>query len=154
MWPPEIDIMELLGSDPTTYYMSQHWGAPTSPGLAAWQYTGPDFSAGFHTFAVEWQPGVIRWLLDGQVLVTSTYNVPDVPMYLILNTAVGGNWPGNPTDQTVFPQYHDVDYVRVYRDASPGPAGAQVAGTPQPAENKAVPAVRPPTRRLPPNRTS
>ena len=118
--------MELLGNDPTTYYMSQHFGTATNHGMYSWQYTGPDFSADFHTFAIEWQPGVIRWLLDGQVLTTSTSNVPDVPMYLILNTAVGGTWPGNPDGTTVFPQYHDIDYVRVYRDATPSTAARLV----------------------------
>jgi beta-glucanase (GH16 family) len=38
-----------------------------------------------------------------------------MPFYIILNTAVGGAWGGNPDGKTVFPQYHYIDYVRVYR---------------------------------------
>ena len=53
-WPPEIDIMELLGHQPNTVYMTNHWGV--WPNNANWStpFTGPDFSAGYHTFAVEW----------------------------------------------------------------------------------------------------
>ena len=37
----------------------------------------------------------------------------DAEWYLILNTAVGGGWPGLPSSATVFPAYHRIDYVRV-----------------------------------------
>ncbi len=40
--------------------------------------------------------------------------MPQKPFFLILNTAVGGDWPGNPDETTVFPQYHEIDYVAVY----------------------------------------
>jgi beta-glucanase (GH16 family) len=45
----------------------------------------------------------------------STDGIPHAPHYLILNTAVGGSWPGNPDSTTTFPQYHDIDYVRVFQ---------------------------------------
>lgn len=115
-WPPEIDIMELLGHDPYTVYMTNHWGDATSAGHK-WQggnYKGPDFSADFHTFAVEWDESKIVWYVDGTMRYISTNGVPHEPFYIILNTAVGGDWPGNPDETTVFPQYHDIDYVRVY----------------------------------------
>jgi beta-glucanase (GH16 family) len=47
-------------------------------------------------------------------------NVPKEPFYIILNTAVGGIMPGNPDATTVFPQYHEIDYVRVYAKEIPG----------------------------------
>jgi beta-glucanase (GH16 family) len=114
-WPPEIDIMELLGHDPNTVYMTNHWG--TSSADHYWNskgYTGPDFSADFHTFAVEWDSEKIVWYVDGVMRYVSANGVPHEPFYIILNTAVGGDWPGNPDETTVFPQYHDIDYVRVY----------------------------------------
>ncbi|KPQ41012.1 MAG: Glycosyl hydrolase family 16 [Candidatus Methanoperedens nitroreducens] len=74
----------------------------------------PDFSSDYHTFAIEWQPGLIRWIIDGKERFRSTLYVPDIPMYLYLNTAVGGNWPGDPDSTVVFPQYYYIDYVRVY----------------------------------------
>lgn len=116
VWPPEIDIMELLGHDPKTVYMTNHWGDATSEGHK-WQgigYTGPDFSQDFHVFAAEWSADEIVWYVDGVMRYRSVQGIPHLPMYVILNTAVGGDWPGYPDDTTVFPQYHDIDYVRVY----------------------------------------
>jgi beta-glucanase (GH16 family) len=115
IWPPEIDVMELLGHQPTTVYMSHHWGPPTAVGTQTTAFTGPDFSAGFHTFAVEWFPERMDFFVDGVLRARHTQNVPRNPMYLIINTAVGGNWPGLPDETTVFPQRMEVEYARVYR---------------------------------------
>ena len=37
------------------------------------------------------------------------------PFYIILNIAVGGNWPGKPDDTTLFPAIMSVDYIRIYK---------------------------------------
>ena len=111
----ETDILELLGQDPTTAYIAQHSaGYPRSFCTA----TGVDFSAGFHTFTMEWDPGKIVWLVDGVQHCLITVGVSNVPMYLIMNTYVGGSWPGPPDRTTVFPQYTDFDYVRIYTRSS------------------------------------
>ncbi len=119
-WPPEIDIMELLGHEPTRVYMTHHWGTWPDVRSNGGSYSGPDYSAGFHTFSVEWSPSRLDWRVDGVLRFTSSTNIPHEPFYIILNTAVGGNWPGNPDGTTVFPQYHEIDYVRVYAPADPG----------------------------------
>lgn len=122
-WPPEIDIMELLGHDPNSVYFSNHWGVyPQSYNWQTTQYTGPDFSADFHTFAVDWWPDRLEWYIDGVRRVTHNQNVSSLPFFVILNTAVGGNWPGNPNGSTVFPQFFYIDYVRAYQPlyVSPG----------------------------------
>lgn len=115
-WPPEIDVFEVLGHKPDIVYMTNHFttilgGATFKQGF----YKGEDSSKDFHTYAVEWEPGIIRWYIDGVERFRSTQGVPNKPMYIIINNAVGGNWPGNPDDTTVFPQYYDIDYVRVYK---------------------------------------
>jgi len=120
-WPPEIDIMELLGHEPTRVYMTHHWGSWPNVERDGGSYSGPDYSAGFHEFAVEWTPTRLDWEVDGVLRFSSTRNVPREPFYIILNTAVGGDWPGNPDPSTVFPQHHEIDYVRVYTLADPGP---------------------------------
>lgn len=120
-WPPEIDIMECLGDDPYTVYGTVHWGVWPNNSWAGGEYRGPDYSEDFHTFAVEWEEGEIRWYVDDTLYLRATNHIPQEPFYIILNTAVGGNWPGNPDETTVFPQYHDIDYVRVY--------GKEIAGT-------------------------
>lgn len=124
VWPPEIDVFEMLGHDTRKIYMSNHWKCEnpikaTASCFYQSEYTIsdlnlPDFSSEYHTFAIIWEPGLIRWIIDGNERSRSTLFVPDIPMYLYLNTAVGGNWPGNPDSTTVFPQYYYIDYVRVY----------------------------------------
>jgi beta-glucanase (GH16 family) len=117
-WPPEIDIMEMLGDDPHKVYTTLHWrdqeGHHFTKGDPC---EGPDYSLDFHTFAVEWEPGVLRWYVDDKCNLKWEKDVPDKPFYIILNTAVGGpkSWPGPTDESTVFPQYHDIDYVRVFQ---------------------------------------
>ncbi len=120
-WPPEIDILELLGHEPNTIHMSTHWG-PLPPGVSPWDvgqtatghFSGSDFTKDFHVFSLEWYPDSLRWLIDDTVRFSSTRGIPHEPMYLIMNTAIGGFWPGSPDESTVLPQYHDIDYVRFY----------------------------------------
>ncbi|HET9983893.1 MAG TPA: glycoside hydrolase family 16 protein [Longimicrobiales bacterium] len=116
-WYSEIDIMEFLGHEPTVVYGTLHYYTfdgqkKTSSGT--WK-GDVDFSKDFHVYALEWEPDSIRWYIDGRLIHATTQGIPHTPHYLILNTAVGGAWPGNPDATTVFPQYHDIDYVRVYQ---------------------------------------
>lgn len=116
-WYTEIDIMEFLGHEPTVLYGTIHYrsydGARKSSS-GTWRGT-VDYTKDFHTYALEWEPDSIRWYIDGNLIHATTNGIPHKPHYLILNTAVGGTWPGNPDSTTVFPQYHDIDWVRVYR---------------------------------------
>ncbi len=138
----EIDIMESWGSQPDKVAGTIHYGE-TWPNN---KYTGKDyhFAEGdgidkWHTYAVEWEPGEIRWYVDGQLYQTqndwyakeankaSKYSYPapfDQNFYLIMNLAVGGWFDGDVDETTPFPAEMEVDYVRVfdlkngkYRDA-------------------------------------
>lgn len=120
-WPPEIDIMECLGHDSYTIYGTVHWGAWPDNSSAGGEYRGSDYSEDFHIFAIEWEEGEIRWYVDDTLYFRTNNHIPQELFYIILNTAVGGNWPGNPDETTIFPQYHDIDYVRVY--------GKEIEGT-------------------------
>lgn len=116
-WYTEIDIMEFLGHEPGVLYGTLHYYTfdgqkRTSSGT--WR-SDTDYSEGFHIYALEWEQDSLRWYIDGKLLHSTTVGVPHTPHYLILNTAIGGAWPGNPDSTTVFPQYHDIDYVKVYR---------------------------------------
>lgn len=119
-WPPEIDIMELVGSKPNIIHMTNHFGVWPNNRYVTRIHRGPDFTKDFHTFAIEWEPSEIRWYIDGVQHFAVTENIPHEPFHIILNTAVGGNMPGNPDDTTVFPQHHNIDYVRVYGKEIPG----------------------------------
>jgi len=119
-WYSEIDIMEFLGHEPKILYGTLHYYSfdgvkQTSSGT--WE-SSVDLSKDFHTYALEWEPDSIRWYIDEQMYHSSVEGIPHTPHYLILNTAIGGSWPGNPDSTTTFPQFHDIDYVRVYQKGS------------------------------------
>ncbi|WP_067607859.1 glycoside hydrolase family 16 protein [Nocardiopsis listeri] len=124
-WPDsgEIDIMEFIGSDVGTVHGTVHGpGYSGGEGVGA-SYDHPeggDFSDDFHVFAIDWEPGSITWSVDGVPFNTITSEdvggewVYDQEFFMILNVAVGGEWPGYPDETTDFPQEMKVDYVRVY----------------------------------------
>jgi beta-glucanase (GH16 family) len=143
-WPNcgEIDIMENIGSEPSTLYGTIH-GPGYSGGNPVSENTvllGAELGDDFHVFAIEWEENRIRWFLDGQPYFTVTPSslpagsnwVFNQPQFLILNVAVGGNWPGDPDGLTTFPQRMTVDYVRVYTPTPVAPTAATV--TVDPAE--------------------
>jgi beta-glucanase (GH16 family) len=113
-WPPEIDIMETIGSHPNRVYFTHHWGTVSNVMSNGTTYTGVDYTAGYHRYAVEWSPTRVDWYLDGALRFTTTGNFPHEPMYIILNMAVGGTLPGNVNATTPFPRSTLVDWVRVY----------------------------------------
>ena len=127
-WPDrgEIDIMENIGREPATVHGTVHGpGYSGAHGLSS-AFTlpsGEPLASDFHIYAVEWEPAAIRWYVDGQLYKTVTpASLPagtrwvfDRPFYLLLNLAIGGDWPGSPDAATVFPQSMLVDYVRVYQ---------------------------------------
>jgi len=126
-WPTcgEVDIMENIGKEPSIVHGTFHGpGYSGGSGVSAAYMlpNGQKFSDDFHTFAVEWEPNVVRFYVDGLLYKTRTpADLPagtswvfDHPFFIILNVAVGGGWPGNPDATTVFPQQMRVDYVRVY----------------------------------------
>lgn len=126
-WPAcgEIDIMEMIGGGPgrdNRVYGTAHWdnNGHQSYGL---NYTLPsgNFSDAFHTFAITWDANKIEWYVDDLKYCTLSITPEYLSelrenSFIILNIAVGGNWPGNPDGTTVFPQTMLVDYVRVYKD--------------------------------------
>lgn len=116
-WYSEIDIMEFLGHEPNILYGTLHYhtfDGQKKSSSGKWR-GDVDYSKDFHIYALEWDPGAIRWFIDDHLIHSTTSGIPHAPHYLILNTAVGGQWPGDPDAATVFPQYHDIDYVRTYQ---------------------------------------
>lgn len=174
-WPKsgEIDIVEAVnlgtltaeGDQETRVYGTLHYGrdAPnnSSSGKAYTLPNGANPADGFHTYAIEWQEGEIRWYVDGYLYQTQTQSLPrrnsrgelvglrhrgwfaeffnqasgdlevvygpqpfDQRFHLLLNLAVGGNWPENvnelgiDADAFANGQTFEIDYVRVYECAS------------------------------------
>jgi beta-glucanase (GH16 family) len=118
-WPPEVDVLEVLGHQPQRLYFATHWGHKGG-GEQLQEVAfceGPDYSSSFHTIALEWDTARLRWYVDGVRRHTATRGVPHEPMYLVANLAVGGegSWPGPPDATTALPAVMEVDYIRVYR---------------------------------------
>lgn len=121
-WPysGETDIMERVNNNPFVNG-TVHWdaGGHAEYGRVSGNL---DFSQ-YHVYSVEWDSKYIRWFVDGQqfnefYIENGTGNTEEFqrPFFLLLNLAVGGNWPGAPNDSTPFPAQMLVDYVRVYQD--------------------------------------
>ncbi|WP_438962261.1 glycoside hydrolase family 16 protein [Nonlabens sp.] len=131
-WPAcgEIDIMEYVGDEPTRVFGSAH-----GPGFSGGESISKDFvlenarfDTEFHVFGIEWSPDYINYYVDDVLYQQITREtiaeqtdgqgewVFDGPFYIILNVAIGGDLPGSPNSETVFPQTMLVDYVRVYQE--------------------------------------
>lgn len=116
-WPPEIDVVEMLGHEPDQIYASVHWGGEENKTTTK-RIRVADTSADFHLYGCAWAAGTIAWYFDGREIA----RVPTPPgldqeMYLLVNLAVGGDgsWPGAPDKTTRFPAVMAVDWVRAYR---------------------------------------
>jgi len=113
---PEIDVVEMLGHQTNlvynTYHRFDNGNLVSSP---SFQVPGPDYAADFHTYAVRWEPGLLVWYVDGvERNRFDDSNVSHEDMYLLLNLAVGGWWPGAPDSSTPFPARFTIDYIRAY----------------------------------------
>ena len=126
----EIDIMELVGHEPNKVYGTLHYGGEWPDNVQSgksYNLSQGTFADDFHLFTIEWDTTEFRWYVDGIFYQSQTqwytqnadYPAPfDQYFHLLLNVAVGGNWPGRPDNSTTFPQQMVVDYVRVYKKVS------------------------------------
>lgn len=125
-WPAcgEIDIMEMVGHQPATTHATVHWGRDFSNH----KYTGDPYSVNgeifhdrFHVFSVVRYYNQMYFYVDDILMFDfSSADLQGEPnpfnedFFFIFNIAVGGNWPGDPDESTVFPQFMEVDYIRVF----------------------------------------
>jgi beta-glucanase (GH16 family) len=125
-WPynGEIDIMEVLGRNTSEAYSTLHAPAYNGGGGYGQKYATVDLSQDFHVWAAEWDSKGIRFFLDGRLVFDANKEtventrgpwIFDHKFYLILNLAVGGDFPGPIDATTPFPSQMLVDYVRVYQ---------------------------------------
>jgi beta-glucanase (GH16 family) len=124
-WPNsgEIDIMENIGKEPKTVYGTAHGPHYSGgAGMGSNFSFADDLADDYHIFAIDWDVDAIRWYVDGNLYYKLTPDdlgnrkwVFDHDFFILLNVAVGGQWPGYPDDTTTFPQTMLVDYVRVYQ---------------------------------------
>ena len=131
VWPPEIDIMEIVDNGRDTTRNSFHYVHGYGPrktrnvesklDKAGSYRPGVDYADGLHTFAVEWTEDRVRHFVDDVMVVDRAYvwqhnDGRDAgPAHVLMNLAVGGGWPGAPSASTVFPARLQVDYIRVWQ---------------------------------------
>lgn len=101
---PEIDIFEAGGGGTGTYHVHMPTGNPGG--------TIPGNWTGWHTYAINWQPGFVRWYWDGRQVAEVTSPVPYTPLYLIVSMGIPSTCCGGPI---VVPNTILVDYVRVWQ---------------------------------------
>ena len=134
-WPlcGDIDIMEVMGQDPTTSYHSLHYGAPDlTEDQESFTLESGSFASTWHDFRVDWEPGSIVWYVDNVKVHEASswatgrtagsimaYPAPfDQDFYLNLGLAIGGSRAGNPSKavaNAMADQKFEVEYVRVYQ---------------------------------------
>ncbi|HEX7443694.1 MAG TPA: glycoside hydrolase family 16 protein, partial [Acidimicrobiales bacterium] len=129
-WPSpgseEIDIAEVYGGNKTL--VNEGLITSTTRGVDCRPIVS-DVSANWHTYDLVWAPGSLTWKIDGTTTCSTTSGVPTTPMFLMINTALGGVG-GGPVDDSTLPQQSLVDYLRVTSDAPPAPASFFHASSP------------------------
>lgn len=127
-WPAcgEIDIMEMVGGtgNDNTTYATLHWDNNGEEASYGQNYSLPSgiLADDFHIFSVEWNNQEIKGFIDDVHYYTADITPSQLSefhnnFFIILNLAVGGDWPGPPDASTSFPQTMEVDYVRVFQDS-------------------------------------
>lgn len=133
-WPKcgEIDIAEVMGQETNKIYGTIHYGEPHGESQGTKVLKKGNFADEWHVCAVEWEPGSIKWYVDGVLYHEEhswfskttgqgeiTYPAPfDQDFYIIFNLAIGGSWVGYPDKTTDFNSKFEVDYVKVYQKDS------------------------------------
>ena len=121
-WPGcgEIDIVEVVGNQPSESHSTVHYtnDAKNYGEIQRSLTKFPDFSDSYHIFTLDWNPESLIFSVDGYqlsaILIEDDMKEFLRSSYLIMNVAVGGNWPGEPDATTMFPQTIYTDYIRVY----------------------------------------
>ncbi|MFK7805330.1 MAG: family 16 glycosylhydrolase [Anaerolineae bacterium] len=115
---PEIDILEILGDEMNAARMHIHYidSDQQRQSVGHTQFV-PNLGEGWQTIGLDWQPDRVTWFLNGDLIweVTDPEVIPQESLYLIINLAVGGDYPGSPNSTTVFPSQVEVDYVRIWQ---------------------------------------
>ena len=126
-WPAcgEVNIFDYTGNTPSVVTARAHGPgyAPISPLDKAFSLQAGSFSGDYHVFAVDWQPELLSWSVDGQEFARVTpQDLPkngvwvfQHPFFIVIDLALGGALAGPPDDTTPYPSELKVDYVRVYQ---------------------------------------
>lgn len=108
---PEIDIFEVIGNDAYNFYGVIHY---MEKGIKTSDYFVHEVpKKDQYSVALLWSEGSLTWYIDNQEIYTTSKGVPQDYMYIIINQAIGGDWPGAPDDTTVFPSQFIIRSTRI-----------------------------------------
>lgn len=111
-WPPEVDLLEVVGTNPKQYSANLHLpDGESAPPMTF--YSEPKNT--FHTIGFQWTPTLMRWTLDGKVVREHENYVIGRPFYILVSWEIGSYWPGKPDATTPWPAEAEIDYIRVYK---------------------------------------
>jgi len=109
----EVDVLEALGQDASLIYGVNHYWIEGKK-YKTYSTVRIDKPEKFHIYSLEWNEDELIWAVDNKVFHETNKGVPQEEMYILINLAVGGIWPGDPDQTTQFPNYMAIDYIRVY----------------------------------------
>lgn len=124
-WPHcgEIDIMEMVGGTEgdKTIYVNLHYaknGKHTATSGNNTHTLDKTFGDSFHIFGMLWDEENIEFYVDD--VSVQNYDIREIdcfrkPQYILVNLAIGGDWPGEPDENTIFPQRYEIDWIRYYK---------------------------------------
>ncbi len=135
-WPPEVDLLETPNGDRSQVYFSNHWAGGGN------NYASQNFNVDasqWHTYAVDWQPDHLTYLIDGKPMYTTTDHVPQTPMALgfmgFVAKSDDGWYGGGPNGSTPSQVGLHIDWVKI---SEPGGGGGIVATAPAAAASVAA----------------
>ena len=118
-WPPEIDMLEAVGSNPENQSDAEHFffnSILTDPNNDSYtRIVPPRGRNAWYTIGFLWTETEMRWFLDGQEVRKRPAMGGDKALYFLISPEIGGNWVGPPTADTQWPTEAELDYIRVYR---------------------------------------
>lgn len=127
-WPPEIDVIEVLGKEPTKVKQVIHYSTRYRGRWPNWDFSSTTTEMEspslpheiYHIYAMEWDTNAIRWYIDDQLTKTWIPNnensfAPNEPMFLVYSIAIGGDLAGSPNKRSDWSQYAHLDWIKVYK---------------------------------------
>lgn len=133
----EIDIMEAIGDLPRTIFSTCWMGPESNLKMISKEFNmAVNYDEDYHIYSAEWTPGEIAFAVDGEIFhrckssdssLWGFDNLSEAKFHIILNLAVGGDWPGSPTTSTIFPSKMYVDWVKVYQNKAISGTSSKIA---------------------------
>jgi hypothetical protein len=118
-WPPEIDMIEVVGSNPDNQSDAEHFffnSIAADPNNDHYtQILPPRGHDAWYTIGFLWTEQDMRWYLDGEEVRHRPALATDQELYFLMSPEIGGEWVGAPTAETVWPMEAEIDYIRIYR---------------------------------------